>query len=128
MGAAFFVVALACASYSLVVLSFIAEWRAFYAMVIVWLALNTFCLAKAVRERHEAARCNGLPVERQNARVLQIIETCEGTREYRALVWTSLVASVSLMLGSMWMWSSEVLALERKGYFSGMVLWSLVSS
>merc|ERR1711972_901688 len=44
------------------------------------------------------------------------------------LVWGSALLSVLLMLGTMWSWSSDVLAMERKGYYSGMVLWSLVSS
>merc|ERR1719401_898620 len=32
------------------------------------------------------------------------------------------------MFSTMWSWSSDILAVERKGYISGMVLWCLFSS
>merc|ERR1712046_244993 len=45
-----------------------------------------------------------------------------------AMLWLSAFLSVSLMLGIMWSWSDKILVVERKAYFSGMILWSLVSS
>merc|ERR1711903_386460 len=66
--------------------------------------------------------------DRMETRLQHILSTCSGTMELRAALWFGAVASVLLMLGTMWSWSEDVLAAERKGYFSGMVVFSLVSS
>jgi len=124
----FFVLALICATYSLIVSSTVPEWRAFFAMAIVWIMLSVLCLSRAIRDRHEAQSCESLPAEAQELRLQHIYSTCRGTLEFVVLVWGSALISVALMLGTMWSWSSDVLAVERKGYFSGMILWSWVSA
>lgn len=124
----FFALALACAIYSLVIMSVAQEWQAFFAMMILWLTLNALCLSKAVRDRQEANDVGGLDLEVQKRRLQYIWEICLGTPEYRLMLWFSTLASIGVMLGTMWTWSDDMLALERKGYVSGMVLWCLFSS
>lgn len=124
----FFGLAMVCAVYSLIIISDGKEWRAFFAMMILWLTLNAFCLSKAVRDRQEADDFVVLELGIKRRRLQYIWGMCMGTLEYKLMLWISTLASVGVMLGTMWSWSNEILALERKGYVSGMVLWCLFSS
>lgn len=124
----FFILAIVCSFYSLVGLAITPEWQAYFAMIIVWIVLNVLCLSKAIRDRHEASRFSGMPLHSQQSRLQHILAMCNGTKEYRAMLWLSTLLSVSLMLGIMWSWSDQILVIERKAYVSGMILWSLVSS
>jgi len=124
----FLVLAIGCSFYSLVALAITPEWQAFFAMIIVWIMLNVLCLSKAIRDRHEASSFGGLPLHTQQSRFQHILIMSTGTKEYMAMLWLSTILSISLMLGIMWSWSGKILAIERKAYISGMILWSIISS
>jgi hypothetical protein len=48
--------------------------------------------------------------------------------EYRVLVVVSALLALGVMLGLMWSWGSNIMAIERKGFVSVCVLWCEVSA
>eukprot|EP00747_Dinoflagellata_sp_TGD_P143317 gnl/TRDRNA2_/TRDRNA2_176372_c0_seq2.p1 gnl/TRDRNA2_/TRDRNA2_176372_c0~~gnl/TRDRNA2_/TRDRNA2_176372_c0_seq2.p1 ORF type:complete len:365 (-),score=55.71 gnl/TRDRNA2_/TRDRNA2_176372_c0_seq2:148-1242(-) len=120
--------ALAFSIYSLLKISYLAELRGVFAMLILWVTCNALCLSKAVRDRHDAREWSKYPVEQQGAHLQDLLKIARGTIEYRVVVAVSAVAAVVTMLGLMWSWSSEVLVIERKGFITACVLWCEVSS
>lgn len=123
-----FIVALGLAIYSCVTNVEITEWQGFYAISILWATVSALCLAKAVRDRNDATILSKLPVEEHQGHLPSILRTCRGTIEYQIFVWVSALVAVGMMLGLMWTWDAEIMAIERKGFISVCVLWCEVSS
>merc|ERR1712139_293395 len=99
-----------------------------FAMLILWVTCNALCLSKAVRDRHDAEQWSKYPIEQQAAHLQDLLKIARGTIEYRVVVGVSALAAVVTMLSLMWSWSSEVLAIERKGFITACVLWCEGSS
>jgi hypothetical protein len=126
---AFFIVALGLSIYSLArSVSGVVEWQGFYAMSLLWTTVSALCLSKAVRDRNDAGIFAKLPVESQAEQFPDVLRICNGTLEYKVFVWMSALASLGAMLGIMWTWDAEVMAVERKGFVSVCVLWCEASS
>jgi len=125
---AFFVAAFGFSVYSLVTSVAVVEWQGFYGMSVLWATVSTLCLSKAVRDRSDAQIWRNHLGEVQEAHLSGILRACQGTLEYQICVWISAVVAVGLMLGLMWTWGAEVMAIERKGFISVCVLWCEVSS
>lgn len=123
-----FAAALGCCFYSLAVFSSIVEFRGFFAMLVLWLSCNALCLSKAVRDRSDARKWRECPLEQRPEHLQDILKIARGTLEYRILAAASAILAVGVMLGLMWSWRQEVLAIERKGFITACVLWSQASS
>jgi len=119
----FFLAAFGLSIYSLVNSVSEIEWRGFFAMSVMWTTVSTLCLSKSVRDRNDAMISSKLPLEEHEARLPELLRMAKGTLEYKVLVWISAVLAVSLMLGLMWTWESDILAIERKGFITVCVLW-----
>lgn len=120
---AFFVAAFGLAIYSLVNSVAVVEWQGFYGIAVLWATVSTLCLSKAVRDRNDVHIWRNSPAELHEAQLPGILRACQGTLEYQICVWMSAVAAVGLMLGLMWTWGADVMAIERKGFISVCVLW-----
>lgn len=124
-----FIVALGLSIYSLIrSVRGMVEWQGFYAMSLLWTTVSALCLSKAVRDRNDASIFAKVPIESQEEHFPGVLRVCHGTLEYKIFVWMSAVAAVGAMLGIMWTWDAEVMAIERKGFVSVCVLWCEVSS
>lgn len=124
----FFLSAFALSVYSVAASASAVEWRGFMAISLAWATVSALCLSKTVRDRSDAQRCLSLPRDQHQDRLLDVLRICTGTLEYQILVWASAVLAVVAMLGIMWSWDAETLALERKGFISVCLLWCEVSS
>jgi hypothetical protein len=126
---AFFILAFGLSVYSLATsVATLVEWRGFYAMSLLWSTVSALCLSKAVRDRSDSSISAKLPVESQAAHLPELLQICKATIEYKIFVWASALLAVGAMLGIVWTWDAEVMAIERKGFITTCVLWCEVSS
>merc|ERR1712046_62995 len=95
---------------------------------IVWVTVSALCLSKAVRDRSDAIISSQLGPELHQSHLPRILRICKGTVEFKVFVWASAFVAIGMMLGLMWTWDAETMAIERKGFISVCVLWSEVSS
>lgn len=123
-----FIIALGLAIYACFDIVEIEEWRGFYALALLWATISALCLSKAVRDRADAQRSSALPVGAHEAQFSLISKACSGSLEYRVLVVASALLGLGVMLGLMWRWDAETMAIERKGFISVCILWCEVSA
>eukprot|EP00931_Biecheleriopsis_adriatica_P095743 TRINITY_DN69356_c0_g1_i1.p1 TRINITY_DN69356_c0_g1~~TRINITY_DN69356_c0_g1_i1.p1 ORF type:complete len:344 (+),score=59.51 TRINITY_DN69356_c0_g1_i1:142-1032(+) len=126
--AGMFIIALGLAIYACFDVVQIEEWRGFYGISLLWVTISALCLSKAVRDRADAQRSSELPAEAHEVQFALISRACSGSLEYRVLVVACALLGLGVMLGLMWRWDNETMAIERKGFISVCVLWCEVSA
>merc|ERR1711871_1041886 len=88
----FFLAALCSAIFALVQLQTSPEWLCFAWMSLIWTVVSAICVSKSVRDQQDAKTWTAVPASRER-RFEHVLGLCEGTNEYKALVWSAFPAA-----------------------------------